>query len=573
VRRIIENLVVGIIKQLRVDGLLPEGEMPDYKVERPRDKSHGDFSTNAALVLSRFAKMKPRDLAEKMLAALPVDQKEVDRWEVAGPGFINFHIAPERILQLIPDIQQAGEEYGKTLVGAGRRVQVEFVSANPTGPMHVGHGRGAVMGDVIASLLQVTGHVVEREYYINDAGTQVGVLGRSVLLRYMELLGHNITMPEGSYPAQYVVDIAKALRERDGDVWLAAAQDMDAPPPTPVVDFAMEHVLGWIRQELASININFDNWFSERTLHESGKVEQLIALLTEKGLIYEGVLEPPKGKLPDDWEPRPQLLFKSTDYGDAQDRPLKKSDGSATYFAADIAYHFDKAQRGFDQLVDVWGADHGGYVKRVQAALTALTGKKGLLEVELVQMVNLIRGGEPVKMSKRDGTFVTLAEVIEEVGSDAVRFLFLTRSGNASLDFDMELAVSKSNDNPVFYVQYAHARIHSVYRQLAEKGLSGALAERDVDLSRLSSESELNLIRQLGTYPEMLEGAALNREPHRVPYYLIDLAAAFHTYYNSHRILDDDVALMGARLSLISSVRQVLANGLGLLGVSAPEKM
>ncbi|MBF0448959.1 MAG: arginine--tRNA ligase [Magnetococcales bacterium] len=568
-RRIIEQLVQGIVQQLLREGVLPPGELPEYKVERPREKSHGDFSTNAALVFSRFAKMKPRDLAEKMVASLPLDQQEVDRWEVAGPGFINFHISASRIRQLIPDILTAGNRYGLSQVGSGRRVQVEFVSANPTGPMHVGHGRGAVMGDVIASLFDVTGHTVEREYYINDAGAQVGVLGRSVLLRYRALFGHDIVMPQNSYPAEYVIDIARALRDRDGDRWLVASENLDSSIPSEVVSFAMEQVLGWIRSELASIHIHFDSWFSEQSLHEQGKIEMVISRLAEKDLIYEGVLPPPKGKLLEDWESRPQLLFKSTDFGDTVDRPLKKSDGSATYFSADIAYHLDKAERGFDQLIDIWGADHGGYVKRVKAALTALTGKKHLLDVELVQMVNLVRGGKPVKMSKRDGTFVTLKEVVEEVGSDAVRFQFLTRSGGAPLDFDLELAVSNSNENPVYYVQYAHARIFSIYRQVTEKGLS----LEEGDLSRLESESELSLIRLLGAYPELLEGAAANREPHRVPYYLMELASAFHTFYNSHRILDEDTALMGARLTLISAVRQVLANGLRLLGVSAPEKM
>ncbi|MBF0454807.1 MAG: arginine--tRNA ligase [Magnetococcales bacterium] len=569
-RRIIEELVSGIVRQLQAEGLFPEGVLPAYKVERPRDKSHGDFSTNAAMVLTRFAKIRPRDLAEKMLAMLPADQKLVDRWEVAGPGFINFHLAKERIRQMVPDILQAGKQYGESNFGAGRRVQVEFVSANPTGPMHVGHGRGAVMGDAIASLFSVTGHTVEREYYINDAGAQVGVLGRSVLLRYRELFGHAITMPEGCYPAAYVIEIAKSLRERDGERWLGDSEQLGGDPPAEVVRFAMEQILGWIRSELATINIHFDSWFSEQTLHSQGKIEQVIEQLTQKGLIYEGVLEPPKGKLPEDWESRPQLLFKSTEYGDTVDRPLKKSDGSATYFAADIAYHLDKAQRGFDQLIDIWGADHGGYVKRVKAALQALTGQKNLLDVELVQMVNLVRGGVPVKMSKRDGTFVTLKEVVEEVGSDAVRFIFLTRSGGASLDFDLQLAVSKSNDNPVYYVQYAHARIHAVFRQAEQKGIGVEQGE----LSRLETEDELNLIRQLGSYPELLEAAAINREPHRVPYYLVELASTFHTYYNSHRILDEaDVPLSGARLLLISAVRQVLFNGLNVLGVSAPEKM
>ncbi len=566
-RRIIENLVGTTLETLCREGILPSGELPRFSVERPRDKNHGDFSTNAALVLAKVARRKPRDLAEKIVAALPAGQTDVDRWEVAGPGFINFHLSADRLRRLITDIQRQGADYGRSRPGAGKKVQVEFVSANPTGPMHLGHGRGAVTGDVIARLLEATGFQVEREYYLNDAGTQMSVLGRSVLIRYRQLFGQTLEMPDGCYPAPYVQEIAGALRERDGDRWLPAP--IDAEPPIEVVDFAIERVLVWIRSDLALMDIHFDHWFSERTLHDQGGIERAVDRLAADDLIYQGVLEPPKGKLPDDWESRPQTLFRASRFGDEVDRPLKKSDGSYTYFAADIAYHYDKARRGFDQLINVWGADHGGYVKRVKAALEALTGRKGMLDVELVQMVNLFRGGKPVRMSKRAGVFVSLREVLDEVGSDPVRFLFLTRSGNAQLDFDLELATARSNDNPVFYVQYAHARVHSVWRKLAESGLRGDGG----DLARLELPEELDLLRWLGRFPEVVESAALAREPHRLPYYLQELAAVFHAYYNGHRILDADAALRGARLQLVTAVGRVIANGLALLGVSAPEKM
>ena len=571
-RQTIEELVRTTLEALRRDGTLPEtlfadGIGPRFIVERPKDKSHGDFSTNAALVLSKPARMNPRALAERILAALPPEQTDVERWEVAGPGFINFHLAPASLRRLIGVIQDEGAAFGRSGVGAGRKVQVEFVSANPTGPMHLGHGRGAVTGDVIARLLEATGFQVEREYYLNDAGTQMAVLGRSVLIRYRQSFGQELEMPEGCYPAAYVQEIAQSLRDRDGEAWLAAPLDGD--PPEAVVDFAIEQVVGWIHSDLEHLDIHFDHWFSERTLHRRGGIERAVERLAADGLIYEGVLDPPKGKLPEDWESRPQTLFRSSRFGDEVDRPLKKSDGAYTYFAADIAYHYDKARRGFDQLINVWGADHGGYVKRVKAALEALTGKKELLEVELVQMVNLFRGGKPVRMSKRAGVFVTLREVIDEVGPDPVRFLFLTRSGNAQLDFDLELAASRSNDNPVFYVQYAHARVHSLRDKLAERELSAAGG----DLARLESPAELDLLRLLGQFPEVVEGAALAREPHRIPYYLTELSAAFHTYYNSHRILDEDAALRGARLALVAVTGRVIANGLALLGVSAPGRM
>ncbi|MBF0462313.1 MAG: arginine--tRNA ligase [Magnetococcales bacterium] len=570
VRSIIDRLITTTLERLRHEGIFSPDTAFVFNVERPRDKNHGDFATNAALVLAKAARLPPRLLAEKIVAALPDTQNDVEKWEVAGPGFINFFLSDYSLHTIIPTIWQAGSQFGHSQIGAGRKIQVEFVSANPTGPMHLGHGRGAVTGDVIARLLQAIGCTVEREYYINDAGAQTLVLGRSVLIRYYALFGRAVTLPEGCYPAEYVVEIAQALRERDGDRWLAA--ELPAEPPPAVVDFAMAHCLGWIRDDLALLNIHFDTWFSERSLHQRGLIAQVAARLEEKGLIYEGILEPPKGKLLEEWEPRPQRLFRSSQFGDEVDRPLQKSDGTFTYFAADIAYHLDKAERNFDTLINIWGADHGGYIKRVQAALTALTGKPGLLEVRLVQMVNLFRGGQPVRMSKRSGTFVTLREVVEEAGSDAVRFWFLLRSAGANLDFDLELAMAKTNDNPIFYVQYAHARVHSVWRRLAEKGLPPHTVQRD-QLARLTEPDERDLLRLLSRFPEVVENAALEKEPQKIPYYLLELAAAFHTYYNGHRILDEDADLRGARLSLIGAVGLVIANGLTLLGVHAPEQM
>ncbi|MBF0584350.1 MAG: arginine--tRNA ligase [Magnetococcales bacterium] len=571
-RTIIDRLVTTTLERLRRDGLFPADTPLHFNVERPRDKTHGDFATNAAMVLAKAARIPPRLLAEKIVAALPADQADVEKCEVAGPGFINFFLSPASLRTIITEIQQLGDRFGHSQIGTGQRVQVEFVSANPTGPMHLGHGRGAVTGDVIARLLQATGFQVEREYYINDAGNQTLQLGRSVLVRYHSLFGEDIPLPDGCYPGEYVWEIARALQKQDGNRWLSTP--WTDTPPEAVVTFAIDQCLGWIRDDLALLNITFDTWFSERSLHQQGGIQHAIAKLEEQGLVYEGVLEAPKGKQPEEWEARPQRLFRSSSFGDEVDRPLQKSDGSYTYFAADIAYHLHKAERGFDALINIWGADHGGYIKRVQAALMALTGKKGLLDVRLVQMVNLFRGGQPVRMSKRSGTFVTLREVVEEAGSDAVRFWFLLRSAGASLDFDLELAMAKTNDNPIFYVQYAHARVHSVWRRLQEKGLAvEAGAASNPQLARLTEPAEYDLMRLMSRFPEVVEQAALEKEPHKVPYYLLELAAAFHTYYNGHKILDEDADLRTARLALIRAAALVIANGLTLLGVHAPEQM
>lgn len=575
-RRAVAILVAKGIAQLRQEGMIPAAAQVDWDVERPREKSHGDFSTNAAMVFARVARKNPRELAARLLQAIPVDETLLASRQVAGPGFINFFLPPERWLRTVHDMRLDGD-FGRGEAGQGRRVQVEFVSANPTGPMHLGHGRGAVTGDVICRLLEAAGFAVEREYYINDAGKQVKVLGASVLLRYHQLSGHEAAIPDGCYPAEYVVDIARLLLQRDGGKWqeiaarFAQAVDLEQVP-AEVVTFAITEVLAWIRDDLSLLDIRFDHWFSETRLHDEGGIDHAILQLQAKDLIYEGVLEPPKGKTLDDWEPRPQLLFRATRSGDDSDRPLRKSDGSYTYFAADIAYHLNKAERGFDQLVNVWGADHGGYVPRVKAALHALTGRRDLLDVKLVQMVNLSRGGKPVRMSKRAGNFVTLREVTEEVGADVVRFWFLTRASDSHLDFDLELAVTQSNDNPVFYVQYAHARICSVWRQMKEKELSFDETLRH-PLDSLQGAEEMDLIRLLTQFPEVVEGAALAHEPHRLTYYLLEVAGVFHTYYNGHRLLEEEEAVRMARLSLAAATRRVLANGLNFMGIEPQERM
>ncbi|MBF0418065.1 MAG: arginine--tRNA ligase [Magnetococcales bacterium] len=576
-REIVIGLVTRALERLRGTGDLSESlnetflqNNAGFKVERPRERTHGDFSTNAALILARPAGMKPRDLAQHLLDAMPVEELLGVRCEIAGPGFLNFHIAPERLRALIPEILARGRAYGRSRRGVGERVLVEFVSANPTGPMHVGHGRGAVTGDAIARLLEAIGCTVEREYYINDAGAQIDVLGRSVLYRYQESLGRTVVPPADYYPGEYVIDIARAMHARDGERWASIPVDIPKPP-VEVIDFAIDWVMREIRTDLESMDIHFDTWFSERTLHADGGIQRALDHLAANDWLHEGVLEPPKGREPatEEMDGRVHLLFRATRLGDDSDRPLLKADGSPTYFAADIAYHYDKAQRGYTRLIDVWGADHGGYVKRVQAAIEAMTGKKDFLDVVLTQMVNLTQGGKQVRMSKRAGTFVTLREVLDETGSDAVRFWFLGRSSGAGVDFDLDLAKSRSNDNPVYYVQYAHARVHAVQVKLKERELE----DLPGDLELLTAEEELNLIRMLGQYPEVVEGAALSHEPHRVTYYLSELAAIFHGYYNQYRILEEDPALRGARLSLLRATGQVIANGLNVLGVNAPVSM
>ena len=559
---------------------LPAGlDLSRVTVEPPRDPSHGDLSTNAALVLSKDAGQKPRDLADKLaerLRQLP----DVTEVTVAGPGFVNIRLGEGVWRGQLAGILAAGTKFASA-PKKGVKVNVEYVSANPTGPMHVGHARGAVVGDALARLLEKGGYDVTREYYINDAGAQVDVLARSAHLRYREALGEDIgEIPAGLYPGEYLKDVGVALAAKFGDKF---AKPPEADWLAEVRAFAIAAMLELIKEDLLALGVNHAVFASERALVEAGKVEEAFKALEAKGLIYTGVLEPPKGKLPDDWEPRPQVLFKSSQFGDDTDRPLKKSDGSWTYFASDIAYHFDKYKRGFGTQIDVWGADHGGYIKRMQAAVTAITEGQGALDVKICQLVNLTENGEPVKMSKRAGTFVTLRDVVDRVGKDVVRFMMLTRKNDAALDFDFAKVKEQSKENPVFYVQYAHARAHSVFRNAAEAfpGLAADPASlAKADLARLTDPDEIALIKLMATWPRIVDSAAEAHEPHRVAFYLQDVAAAFHGLWNKGNsdvgarfIVAGDRGLTEARLALLRGVTAVIASGLDVLGVAPVEEM
>ncbi len=580
-----------------------------FAVEPPRDPKHGDFAVNAAMVLARSAGKPPRELAQAIADAVrAVDTAgEIASIEIAGPGFINVRLARDVWLRALAEVEQAGEAFGRSDVGKGRTVLVEYVSANPTGPMHVGHGRNAVTGDGVARLLQWSGHRVTREYYVNDYGAQVQTLARSVHVRYQQLFGREVPLPPSSYPGEYVVDIARGLKDEFGDRWL------DAPEQEWLSlfrDRAVEHVLALIRQDLSAIQIQFDVWSSEKALYQSGAVDAFLRTLEEKGLVYVGKLPPPKSKkgapvraravkpapggegavtaeVPDeggaleaegeaDGGAADLTLFASSRFGDEVDRPVKKSDGTPTYFCADIAYHWQKRQRA-DALVDVLGADHGGYVPRLKAALQALGYDPRDLHVVLIQMVNLTRGGEAVKMSKRAGTVVSLREVVDEVGPDAARFIFFTRRADAQLDFDLELAKRQTLDNPVFYVQYGHARIASILRKAAEAGIPEPRYELDA-VRALSLPEELDLLKRIVAFPDMLAGAALAYEPHRVAFYLQETISSFHSYYTvgkktGERVIGPDPRTTAGRLYLVKALKQVLANGLAVLGVSAPDRM
>jgi arginyl-tRNA synthetase len=551
-------------------------------VEPPRDAGHGDLATNAAMVLAKPLGMKPRELATKIAAALARDG-DIDAAEIAGPGFINLRLKPDFWRRALKKLIEAGDAYGRTTIGAGEAVNVEYVSTNPTGPMHIGHGRNASVGDSLANLLAVAGYKVTREYYINDAGAQVDVLARSAYLRYREALGEKIgPIPEGLYPGDYLKPVGVALAEKYGHAFHNAEEAAWLPV---VRAAAIEAMMAMIREDLASIGVVHDVFFSERSLIEGGtdRVAAAIDWLAGKGLIYEGTLPPPKGQLPEDWEDREQTLFRATDFGDDVDRPLKKSDGSYTYFASDIAYHFDKYQRGFRNMIDVWGADHGGYIRRMQAAVKAITGGEGALDVKICQLVKLFRGGEPVRMSKRSGDFVTLKELVEEVGADPIRFMMVYRKNDAPLDFDFQKVTEQSKDNPVFYVQYAHARTASVFRQAATEIPDLPIDRKailEAPLGSLDDAGEMALIRRLCAYPRVIEAAAEAHEPHRIAFYLYDLAAEFHGHWNRGKELpqlrfinpEDRVSTI-ARLALVHATKLVLASGLAILGVSAPEEM
>ncbi len=536
-------------------GDLSSSEPPaGLAVEVPKISTHGDWACNAAMLLARQEKQAPRAIAETIIRNIDDPEGYIASMEVAGPGFINFTLSDKWWHHVVKEILRLGPDYGRGDAGKGRRVQVEFVSANPTGPLHVGHGRGAALGDVLSRLLAAAGHSVQKEYYINDAGRQMQTLGRSVLYRYLELFGRTVDFHKDLYQGDYIKDLAVELKGRDGDKYL----DMPEEEAVSIIyPEAAYKILDGIKADLRAFGVSHDNWFSERSLFETAQVDATLDDLKKRGCLYE------EGGA---------LWFASTRFGDDKDRVLVKSSGDKTYFASDIAYHRDKFSRGFDLVINIWGADHHGYVHRLKSGVEALGYERGSLEVLLVQLVNLLRGGEPVAMSTRAGEFVTLKEVVDEVGSDAARFYFLTRRSDAHLDFDLEVAKTQSADNPVYYVQYAHARICSVFKKAAENGF-GIPQAGDADLSLLVEDEELQLMKYLADFPELIEGAAASLEPHRLTHYLTELAKRFHPYYNRHRFVTEDAALSRARLVLALAVKQVVVNGLGILGISAPETM
>jgi len=588
-----QNIFAAVLKRVQAanDALAAAGALPAgldqsrVVVEPPRDPSHGDMATNAAMVLAKDAGKKPRELADAIAEKLRADDL-FSKVDVAGPGFINLSLKPTAWQKALCAAIAAGADYGRGLVGKSEPVNVEYVSANPTGPMHVGHGRGAVFGDALANLLDFAGYAVSREYYINDAGAQVDVLARSAFLRYREALGDDVTIPDGLYPGDYLVPVGEALVLEFGRALLQKPDDEWLPI---VRARAIDMMMVSIREDLAALNVAHEVFFSERSLTTgaSDQVAATITALRAAGHIYEGRLPPPKGAPIEDYEDREQTLFRATDFGDDVDRPLMKSDGSYTYFAADIAYHKSKFDRGFRTLIDVWGADHGGYIKRVQAAVKAVTGGQAELDVKIVQLVRLLRAGEPVKMSKRSGDFVTLREVVDEVGRDAVRFMMLYRKNDAVLDFDLAKVIEQSRDNPVFYVQYAHARAQSAFRNAREvvpnlpaEAVARAAFLADAPFDRLDDPGELGLMKKIALYPRLIEAASGAHEPHRVAFYLYELASEFHAQWTRGKdspylrfIIQNDPRLTVARLALVQGVVTVLASGLAVLGVGAPDEM
>lgn len=569
--------IVAALQSMQAAGELPEKlDFSAITAEPPRDAAHGDIATNAAMVLSKAAGKKPRDIAEPLLARLKANPDVVDG-AVAGPGFLNLKIADGFWRARLGDCLKAGTAYGDSSMGKGAKVNVEYVSANPTGPLHVAHARGAIVGDALSNLLHKAGYDVTKEYYINDAGAQVDKLGQSTYLRYREALGETVeSIPEGLYPGEYLKDVGAAIAKRDGARWIGKPEADWLPEMRA---FAIATLMAEIKADLETLGVHIDVFSSERALVESGAVDSAFEELTRQGLIYQGRLEPPKGQLPDDWEDREQTLFRATQFGDEVDRPLKKSDGSWTYFANDIAYHHDKYRRGFADMIDVWGADHGGYVKRMKAAVSAITAKQGELDVKLCQLVRVMRNGELVRMSKRAGTFVTLRDLLDEVGPDVVRFTMLTRKNDAPFDFDLVKATEQSRDNPVWYVQYGHARTRSVMRQATAAGI--AIDGLDsAPLDRLSDVGELALIRMIAQWPRQVEAAAVAHEPHRIAFYLYDLAAAFHSHWNRGReepglrfVIEGDSDLTRARLALVQGIGFVIGSGLKVFGVTPVEEM
>ncbi len=582
----IAQLVESALQSLVDQGVLAADAVRPPVIERARDPEHGDFATNAAMVNSKAAGINPRQLAEQLVASIPAADF-ISEVSIAGPGFINFRVASDAQSAIVERILSEGEQFGRSTIGEQKKVQVEFVSANPTGPLHVGHGRGAAYGSVVADLLEAVGFDVDREYYVNDAGRQMDILGTSVWLRYLELAGEELTFPSNGYKGDYVWDIAATLHRDKGDAIRFASSEVFANIPADepaggdkeehidalidrakallgkdgyreVFDLGLNVILDDIRDDLGLFGVRYENWYSERSLVESGKVEAIIEKLKAAGHLYE------KGGA---W------WFKSTDFGDEKDRVVVRDNGQTTYFASDIAYHLEKFERGYDRVIDVWGADHHGYVPRVKAAIQAMGGNPEQLDVLLVQFAILYEGGERKQMSTRSGEFVTLRELRKDVGTDAARFFYIMRKCEQHLDFDLDLARSQSNENPVYYVQYAHARICSVFRQASEKGVNTQLSDGNTNLELLSESHEQSMMKTLARYPEVLQNAAINSEPHQLTHYLRELANELHSYYNAHQFLVDDSNLTDARLKLITATRQVLLNGLKLIGISAPEKM
>jgi len=574
----IRSLVIDSLQQMQAQGDLPDGLSFDaVTVEPPRDAAHGDMATNAAMVLAKPSSCKPRDIAQRLATLLSADPR-LASVEVAGPGFLNLRLASTLWADVLRAILADPAGYGRATVGAGIKVNVEYVSANPTGPLHVGHTRGAVFGDALASMLDFAGYDVTREYYINDGGAQVDVLARSVYLRYLEAHGQEVAFEDGTYPGDYLIAVGQALKEKVGDSYLGKGEQFWLED---VREFSTLAMMELIREDLLALGVRMDVFYSEKSLYGTGLIEAAIEDLKSKGLIYQGVLEPPKGKKPEDWEPREQTLFRSTDHGDDVDRPVQKSDGSWTYFAPDIAYHYDKVQRGFDQLIDVFGADHGGYVKRMKAAVSALSNDKTSLDIKLTQLVKLFKNGAPFKMSKRAGTFVTLRDLVDQVGADATRFVMLTRKNDAPLDFDFDKVMEQTKENPVFYVQYAHARICSVMRkaQLAGVAVEDAVLQA-ADLAGLTDAAELTLAAKLAEFPRLIEIAARSNEPHRIAFYLYDLASEFHALWNKGNeqpelrfLQEGNLATSQAKIALIRATAVVISNGLGILGVQPAQEM
>jgi len=574
----VREILIDILHDLSTQGILPsDTDFSQITVEPPRDSRHGDMATNAAMVLSKSVETKPRELA-KIISESLSQNEIVLSVDIAGPGFINISLSEACWHSLLSSVLLNGINFGRSNIGYSKKVNVEFVSANPTGPLHVGHTRGAVFGDALASLLSYSGYEVTREYYINDGGAQVDVLARSVFLRYQEAFGKEVVFEDGTYPGDYLIPIALKLKDKVGDAYLQKSEDKWLPE---FRDYAVQAMMDLIKSDLDLLGIEMDTYFSEKSLYDSGQIEAALDRLKNNGLIYKGILEPPKGKKTEDWEPREQTLFKSTQHGDDVDRPVLKSDGTWTYFAPDIAYHFDKITRGFDLLIDIFGADHGGYVKRMKAAVSALSSGEVPLDIKLCQLVKLYQNGEPFKMSKRAGNFVMLRDLVEEVGPDVTRFVMLTRKNDAALDFDFQKVLEQSRENPVFYVQYAHARIKSVVRKAEELDIDiSDRALSETNLTRLTHSSELSLIKKIAEWPRLVEVAARLYEPHRIAFYLFDLSSQLHAHWSKGsdnpdlRFLhNDNLVKTQSKIALARAVSIVISSGLAILGVKPAEKM